>query len=59
MDSVPKGLFPENYERLNLYLQNFSMENWSVLCTNLAYLDAIDTSIRLPIRLDRRISAGL
>ncbi|KAI0942707.1 hypothetical protein AcW1_003266 [Taiwanofungus camphoratus] len=36
-------LFPEGYDRPNLYLQNFSTEDWSVLMTNSAYLNAIGT----------------
>lgn len=34
-------LFPEGYERPNLYLQNFSTEDWTVLMTNSSYLNAI------------------
>ena len=30
-------------QRPNLYLQNFSTEDWSVLMTNSAYVNAIGT----------------
>jgi len=36
-----KELFPKKYERPNLYLQTFSTEDWSVLMTNSAYMNAI------------------
>ncbi|PCH34804.1 FAD/NAD(P)-binding domain-containing protein [Wolfiporia cocos MD-104 SS10] len=39
-------LFPEGYERPNLYLQNFATEDWSVLMTNSAYINAIDLTIQ-------------
>ncbi|KAI0247010.1 FAD/NAD-P-binding domain-containing protein [Lactifluus subvellereus] len=51
MEFLPKDLFPENYERPNLYLQNFSTEDWSVLCTNSAYLNAIGTHIGIYTRI--------
>ncbi|KAI0652799.1 FAD/NAD(P)-binding domain-containing protein [Cubamyces menziesii] len=38
-----EDLFPEGYDRPNLYLQNFSTEDWSVLMTNSAYQNAIGT----------------
>ncbi|KAI0065151.1 FAD/NAD-P-binding domain-containing protein [Artomyces pyxidatus] len=41
IDFLPKDLFPEGYDRPNLYLQNFSVEDWSVLMTNSAYQNAI------------------
>ncbi|KAI5999124.1 FAD/NAD(P)-binding domain-containing protein [Pisolithus albus] len=40
---LPQELFPKDYERPNLYLQNFSTEDWSVLLTNSAYVNAIGT----------------
>ncbi|KZT65513.1 FAD/NAD(P)-binding domain-containing protein [Daedalea quercina L-15889] len=40
---LPEDLFPESYERPNLYLQNFATEDWSVLMTNSAYVNAIGT----------------
>lgn len=43
VDFLPKELFPEGYERPNLYLQNFSTEDWSVVLTNAAYKNAIGT----------------
>jgi hypothetical protein len=36
-----KELFPGKYARPNLYLQTFSTEDWSVLMTNSAYMNAI------------------
>ncbi|KIJ06971.1 hypothetical protein PAXINDRAFT_91180, partial [Paxillus involutus ATCC 200175] len=47
IDFLPCELFPEGYEASdallvpNLYLQNFSTEDWSVLMTNSAYENAI------------------
>ncbi|KAH9840185.1 FAD/NAD-P-binding domain-containing protein [Rhodofomes roseus] len=38
---LPEDLFPETYERPNLYLQNFATEDWSVLMTNSSYMNAI------------------
>lgn len=47
IDMLPKDLFPEegdrHYTRPNLYLQNFSTEDCSVLLTNASYMDAIGT----------------
>ncbi|KAI0084557.1 hypothetical protein BDY19DRAFT_528999 [Irpex rosettiformis] len=43
IDFLPDDLFPEGYERPNLYLQNFSTEDWSVLMTNSSYINAIGT----------------
>ncbi|KAF7986815.1 hypothetical protein HWV62_12498 [Athelia sp. TMB] len=37
IDFLPDDLFPEGYERPNLYLQNFATEDWSVLMTNSSY----------------------
>lgn len=41
VDFLPKDLFPEGYERPNLYLQNFSTEDWSIVLTNAAYKNGI------------------
>jgi hypothetical protein len=41
IDFLPKDLFPEDYERPNLYLQNFPVMDWTVLMTNSAYMNAI------------------
>ncbi|KAI0340979.1 FAD/NAD(P)-binding domain-containing protein [Trametopsis cervina] len=38
---LPDDLFPEGYERPNLYLQNFATEDWSILMTNSSYMNAI------------------
>ncbi|KZT59182.1 FAD/NAD(P)-binding domain-containing protein [Calocera cornea HHB12733] len=43
IDFLPEELFPDRYHRPNLYLQNFSVEDWSVLLTNTAYVNAIGT----------------
>lgn len=43
VDFLPADLFPEGFERPNLYLQNFSTEDWSVVLTNAAYKNAIGT----------------
>jgi len=49
------NLFPEGYERPNLYLQNFSTEDWSILLTNTAYLNAIGTVGHVHIGMYTRI----
>lgn len=41
VDFLPQDLFPKDYARPDLYLQNFSTEDWSVLMTNSSYLNAI------------------
>lgn len=47
VDMLPQDLFPvegpRSYKRPNLYLQNFSTEDWSILLTNSSYMDAIGT----------------
>ncbi|KAJ3509101.1 hypothetical protein NLJ89_g5390 [Agrocybe chaxingu] len=43
VDFLPQDLFPEGYQRPDLYLQNFSTEDWSILMTNSAYMNAIGT----------------
>ncbi|KAJ7633034.1 FAD/NAD(P)-binding domain-containing protein [Roridomyces roridus] len=48
-------LFPEGYERPDLYLQNFSTEDWSVLLTNSAYMSAIGTVGHFHIGIYTRI----
>ena len=45
VDFLPQDLFPEEYNRPNLYLQNFSTEDWSVLMTNSSYVNAIGACI--------------
>ncbi|KZT01935.1 FAD/NAD(P)-binding domain-containing protein [Laetiporus sulphureus 93-53] len=52
---LPKDLFPEGYERPNLYLQNFATEDWSVLMTNSAYISAIGTVGHFHIGIYMRI----
>ncbi|KAH9475341.1 putative monooxygenase y4iD [Psilocybe cubensis] len=43
IDFLPQDLFPDGYQRPDLYLQNFSTEDWSILMTNSAYMNAIGT----------------
>ena len=43
LDFLPKDVFPDGYSRPDLYLQNFATEDWTVLCTNSAYMNAIGT----------------
>ncbi|KAG8820870.1 hypothetical protein FRC17_009998, partial [Serendipita sp. 399] len=55
IDFLPRDLFPEGYARPDLYLQNFSTEDWSILMTNSAYINAIalvDVRILLVLLLD-------
>ncbi|KAJ7137806.1 FAD/NAD(P)-binding domain-containing protein [Mycena epipterygia] len=49
------SLFPEGYQRPDLYLQNFSTEDWSVLMTNSAYMSAIGTVGHFHIGIYTRI----
>ncbi|EJD48241.1 FAD/NAD(P)-binding domain-containing protein [Auricularia subglabra TFB-10046 SS5] len=55
VDFLPEDLFPEEYSRPNLYLQNFSTEDWSVLMTNSAYVNAIGTVGHFHIGIYTRI----
>ncbi|KAI0710915.1 FAD/NAD-P-binding domain-containing protein [Earliella scabrosa] len=48
-------LFPEDYDRPNLYLQNFSTEDWSILMTNSSYQNAIGTVGHFHIGIYMRI----
>ncbi|KAJ7264991.1 FAD/NAD(P)-binding domain-containing protein [Mycena haematopus] len=52
---LDESLFPENYQRPDLYLQNFSTEDWSVLLTNSAYMSAIGTVGHFHIGIYTRI----
>ncbi|KAL4254145.1 hypothetical protein ABKN59_004537 [Abortiporus biennis] len=52
---LEKELFPEGYERPNLYLQNFCTEDWSILLTNSAYVNAIGTVGHFHIGIYTRI----
>ncbi|KAJ7681760.1 hypothetical protein B0H17DRAFT_1205572 [Mycena rosella] len=49
------SLFPEGYQRPDLYLQNFSTEDWSVLMTNSSYMSAIGTVGHFHIGIYTRI----
>ncbi|KAI0078013.1 hypothetical protein K474DRAFT_991060 [Panus rudis PR-1116 ss-1] len=44
IDFLHANLFPEGYERPNLYLQTFATEDWSILLTDSTYQDAIATA---------------
>jgi len=55
IDFLPEELFPEGYERPNLYLQNFSTEDWGVLMTNSSYMNAIGTVGHFHIGIYTRI----
>ncbi|KAF4622539.1 hypothetical protein D9613_009188 [Agrocybe pediades] len=55
IDFLPKDLFPDGYQRPNLYLQNFSTEDWSILMTNSAYMNAIGTVGHFHIGIYTRI----
>ncbi|OCB87566.1 FAD/NAD-binding domain-containing protein [Sanghuangporus baumii] len=54
-DFLPKDLFPPEYDRPNLYLQTFSAEDWSVLLTNAAYMNALGTVGHFHIGIYTRI----
>jgi len=55
LDFLPDDLFPGDYQRPNLYLQNFSTEDWSILLTNSAYVNAIGTVGHFHIGIYTRI----
>ncbi|CAK5277517.1 unnamed protein product [Mycena citricolor] len=55
IDFLDNSLFPDGYERPNLYLQNFSTEDWSVLMTNSSYMSAIGTVGHFHIGIYTRI----
>lgn len=42
-DFLPDDLFPEGYSRPNMYLQVFPINDWSVVCTNSTFHDAVGT----------------
>jgi len=52
---LDNSLFPEGYQRPDLYLQNFSTEDWSVLMTNSSYMSAIGTVGHFHIGIYTRI----
>ncbi|KAJ7685626.1 FAD/NAD(P)-binding domain-containing protein [Mycena polygramma] len=49
------SLFPEDYQRPDLYLQNFSTEDWSILLTNSSYQSGIGTVGHFHIGIYTRI----
>lgn len=52
---LPDSLFPEDYQRPDLYLQNFTTEDWSVLMTNSSYSSGIGTVGHFHIGIYTRI----
>ncbi|TFK56995.1 FAD/NAD(P)-binding domain-containing protein [Heliocybe sulcata] len=59
IDFLPDDLFPEDYQRPDLYLQNFPTEDWSILLTNSAYQNAIGTVGHFHIGIYTRILLSL
>lgn len=57
LDFLPKDLFPEDYQRPNLYMQNFSIRDVSVCCTNAAFVGAIGTVGNVHVGIFARILA--
>ncbi|KAL1943656.1 hypothetical protein VTO73DRAFT_4101 [Trametes versicolor] len=55
IDFFKDEVFPEGYDRPNLYLQNFATEDWSILATNSAYQNAIGTVGHFHIGMYMRI----
>jgi cation diffusion facilitator CzcD-associated flavoprotein CzcO len=55
IDFLPDDLFPDDYKRPNLYLQNFSTEDWSILMTNSSYVNGIGTVGHIHIGFYTRI----
>ncbi|KAJ7773005.1 FAD/NAD(P)-binding domain-containing protein [Mycena maculata] len=49
------SLFPEGYQRPDLYMLNFSTEDWSVLVTNSSFMSAIGTVGHFHIGIYTRI----
>jgi len=43
LDFLPKDLCPKGYSDPNFYMQVFPINDWSVLCTNSTYREAIGT----------------
>ncbi|PWN29568.1 FAD/NAD(P)-binding domain-containing protein [Jaminaea rosea] len=57
LDFLPKDLFPEDYQRPNLYLHHFSVKDTSVVCTNAAFVGAVGTVGHVHIGVYARILA--
>jgi len=55
IDFLPEDLFPDDFKRPNLYLQNFSTEDWSILMTNSSYVNGIGTVGHIHIGFYTRI----
>ncbi|PKI84466.1 hypothetical protein MVES1_001525 [Malassezia vespertilionis] len=56
-DFLPDDLFPEDYTRPNMYLQVFPVTDWSVLCTNSTFHNAVGTVGHVHIGMYARILA--
>lgn len=54
-DFLPDDLFPKDYTRPNMYLQVFPVMDWSVLCTNSTFKDAVGTVGHIHIGIYARI----
>ncbi|KAL4402288.1 N,N-dimethylaniline monooxygenase [Malassezia pachydermatis] len=54
-DFLPDDLFPEDYTRPNMYLQVFPVNDWSVLCTNSTFHNAVGTVGHIHIGIYARI----
>ncbi|WFD19775.1 hypothetical protein MCAP1_002011 [Malassezia caprae] len=54
-DFLPGDLFPEEYQAPNMYLQVFPVVDWSVLCTNSTFHNAVGTVGHIHIGIYARI----
>ncbi|WFD27736.1 hypothetical protein MNAN1_002741 [Malassezia nana] len=54
-DFMPEDLFPYDYKAPNMYLQVFSVADWSVLCTNSTFHHAVGTVGHIHIGIYARI----
>ncbi|WFD23403.1 hypothetical protein MEQU1_002092 [Malassezia equina] len=52
---LPDDLFPDEYQAPNMYLQVFSVVDWSVLCTNSTFHHAVGTVGHIHIGVYARI----
>ncbi|KAH9934002.1 FAD/NAD-P-binding domain-containing protein [Epithele typhae] len=55
VDFFKDDLFPESYERPNLYMHSFSTEDWSVMMTNSTYEHGLATAGHFHIGIYMRI----
>lgn len=54
-DFLPEDLFPDKYQAPNMYLQVFPVVDWSVLCTNSTFHNAVGTVGHIHIGIYARI----